>query len=189
MIQEEIDEMIKDINTFFNTDIREKTRGGYAVKGRRYFYYFFKKFNKCSFEKAGSIFGQDHSTVIHAVNTLEFHIDTYIDEKENYEKLKDILAKYNQDNKTFICGNFSADFSYSTFKEAEKQLKSKHHNVVNPIELTPIIENDNKFILSLLDIIQYCKSCYFLIGWDDCKISQFIHDYCELKKIEILYQE
>jgi len=87
-----IDYITKIVCEFFEVDenkVREKNRKKEVVMARQVAMYLSKKLTKSSLKTIGLHFGgRDHSTVIHAFNTVEQQIDGDLSLKETIDSIK-----------------------------------------------------------------------------------------------------
>lgn len=93
-----IDQTQKIVAEYFNVDIaklKDKTRKREIVTARQVAMYFCKHFTKHSLKSIGSHFGgRDHSTVIHAINTVENLMSWDRDYKKGVEEVRKTIQKF-----------------------------------------------------------------------------------------------
>ena len=91
------DKIIQECCSYFGVDeeiAKSMGRGRRNTTIRAFIYYMLKKECRYTLKYIGSLFsGKDHSTVFHALETLEQHHQSYAKEKQKFEKDYDNIMK------------------------------------------------------------------------------------------------
>jgi chromosomal replication initiator protein len=91
----DIDKIQKSVSHYFSVtvdDLKDKTRKKEVATARQVAMYFAKEYTDYSLKQIGHYFGgRDHSTVIHAVQSVQNLIDTDNTFRKNVEELKQML--------------------------------------------------------------------------------------------------
>jgi len=80
-----MDEVVKQVNNYFDTDVKIKSKRKEISKPRMIACYIFRKMSPDTIlSKIGDYFGLGHATVIHAINTTETENEIYKDNLADY---------------------------------------------------------------------------------------------------------
>ena len=79
--------IILHVNKILGIDIEEKTRKRPVVEGRQIAMYLIRKETTLTLEAIGDIFGKDHATVVHAINTVNNAIEVDKSYRDKYQEL------------------------------------------------------------------------------------------------------
>ncbi|MFY7936906.1 MAG: helix-turn-helix domain-containing protein [Flavobacterium sp.] len=86
-----IDVIVKYFNTDFEA-ISSRRKFGYIVEQRHSLQYILMRYTKLSCKAIGEMFGQDHSTILHARNTVINELDSVLE--NNFKKfIPELLNK------------------------------------------------------------------------------------------------
>jgi len=90
-----LDNIINNVATVFNLDIKDlflHTRQRHIVTARQLCIYLLKRINYGTLSDIGRVFKKDHSTVIHAIKSIDLLIETH--DIQYFHLIKEVLNNY-----------------------------------------------------------------------------------------------
>ena len=146
-----IEDVKKESDNYFKTDLKLKSRLQFLVDSRCFYYKFCRTyFYEKSLNEIGLLVGCHHATVIHGLRKFQDLYDYNKDYKDNYDRyedylikhfdlLKDLPEKIIDINKQWIQSKRLVSFYKNKYKSSQNKLnieKTKLKNYKNYVEKT-----------------------------------------------------
>lgn len=93
-------ELIRQVNKFYNTDVQSTDRYLDIVNAKKALCYYMRKTKKCTFQEIANLIGTHHTTVMHHVQK---HDNIMRFDKQYRNKYNEFLESITPKDKHFIC--------------------------------------------------------------------------------------